>query len=116
MAIVKLTHRAMSDLLEIREYSIQAFGNKTADQYIIDIENALLLLQEHPELIKSKQNFSESFYFYRVRSHTLVCSRISDVVIILTIKHSQVDLIERLDNLEPLLMKEAKILYNKLKE
>ena len=116
MAIIKLTHRAMSDLLEIREYSIQTFGNKTADQYLSDIENALSLLQEHPELAKTKQNFSDYFYFYRVRKHTFVCSIIKKVVIILTIKHTQMDLQERLGNLEPTLLKEAEILYSKLKE
>jgi len=114
MAKIELTHRAMLDLNEINEYSIQKFGPKTAGQYLDDIEAALLLIQEQPKLLVSKNDISNFFQFYPVRNHYLICTRVKNIVIVLTIKHCQMDLPERLIELEPSLQQEAELLYKKL--
>ena len=114
MIKIELTHRAMLDLHEINEYSIQKFGKKIAGQYLDDIEAALLLIKEQPKLLVSKDNTSKFFQFYPVRNHYLVCTRVKNIVIVLTIKHCQMDLPERLNELEPSLQQEAELLYKKL--
>ena len=63
MTKIELTHRAMLDLNEINEYSIQKFRPKTAGQYLDDIEAALLLIQEQPKLLVSKMILLASFSF-----------------------------------------------------
>ena len=111
---LKLTHQAMLDLNEINEYSIQKFGLKTAEKYLDDIEAALLLIKEQPKLLVSKKNTAKFFQFYPVRNHYLICTRVKNIVIVLTIKHCQMDLPERLNELEPSLLQEAALLYKKL--
>jgi toxin ParE1/3/4 len=73
MIKVELTHRAMLDLIEINEYSIQEFGQKIAEKYLDDIEAALLLIREQPRLLISKKDASNFFQFYPVRKHHLIC-------------------------------------------
>lgn len=118
MLVIKLelTRRAMLDLHEIKDYSIQAFGQNVASEYLDDVEAALSMIQEYPDLLKSKKNISNFFQFYQVRNHYLVCTRAKRHVIVLTIKHCQMDIPERLLELEPNLLKEAELLYGKLFE
>ena len=78
------------------------------------IKAALSMLQEQPGILKSKQEISNCFQFYQVGNHYLACSRVAETIIILTIKHCQMDLPERLLELEPGLLLEAELLYKKL--
>ncbi len=99
----------------MRSMNIQ-FKNlkKTAEKYLDDIEAALLLIKEQPKLLLSKNNTSRLFQFYPVRNHYLICTRVKNIVIVLTIKRCQMDLLERLNELEPGLQQEAELLYKKL--
>jgi plasmid stabilization system protein ParE len=114
MIKVELTHRAMLDLNEINEYSIQKFGRKTAEKYLDDIEAVLCLIKEQPKLLVLKKDTSKFFQFYPIRNNYLICTRVKDIVIVLTIKHCQMDLRERLNELEPSLQQEAELLHKKL--
>ncbi len=114
MVRVELTRRAMIDLQDIVDYSIKSFGQITADQYVDDIESALLMIQEQPGLLSSKKDISAFFQFYSVRKHQLVCTRSEDIIIVLTIKHCQMSFPERLQELEPNLLQEAELLYKRL--
>lgn len=114
MTSISLTDRAMSDLNDIITYSTRTFGKKVASRYLIDIEGALLLLQEHPKILQQKQEISSCFSFYPVREHHLVCTEVDDMIIVLTITHCHADLPARLLKLEPTLLQEAEILRNKI--
>jgi plasmid stabilization system protein ParE len=111
---IKLTDRAHYDLQEIERYSIQTWDKKTADRYLEDIQNALSLLQEKPDLLRQKNSISNHFKFYRVREHFLVCVELKEVLLILTIKHGQTDLPSRISELEPTLIEEARLLHQRL--
>ncbi len=115
MAIVRLTRRAMDDLHGIDEYSSRTFGRKTADRYLDDIQSAFTRLAEHPGMLRSKDGVSKFFSFYPAGKHYLVCTRIKAVVLVLAIKHSHIDLPERLLTLEPILEREAALLYETVK-
>ncbi len=112
--ILKLTDRAHYDLQEIEDYSSQRWGRKTANRYHEDIQTALSLLQENPDLLRHKSDISTHFKFYRVREHFLVCTKLKDVLYVLTIKHGQMDLPTRLGELEPTLLQEAAFLHQRL--
>ncbi len=111
---VKLTERAHYDLQEIEDYSVQRWGRKTAARYLEDIQTALSLLQENPDLLRYQSDISTQFTFYRVREHFLVCTKLKDVLLVLTIKHGQMDLPHRIGELEPTLVQEADLLYQRL--
>ena len=114
MICVALTDRAMSDLNDILSYSTRTFGKKVASRYLSDIEGALLLLQEHPGILQQKQELSSWCSFYPVREHHLVCTEIDDMIIVLTITHCHADLPARLLELEPTLLQEVEIFWNRL--
>ena len=111
---IELTDRAHYDLQEIEEYSIQRWGKKTANRYLEDIQTALSLLQEKPDLLRQKPHVSPNFKFYRVREHFLVCVELKDFLLVLTIKHGQMDLPNLVAKLEPTLVKEADLLHQRL--
>lgn len=114
MIRIELTDRALSDLLEIEAYSIRHFGEKTATQYISRIETALSMLEANPGLLNSKSAVSDHFKFYRAGEHILVCTRQAETLIVLTVKHVQMDIPSRISELEPTLLQEAEILYFRL--
>lgn len=111
---VKLTHRAHYDLQDIEEYSLQRWGRKTADRYLEDIQTALLLLQDTPALLRHKSDISTRLKFYRVREYFLICVEPKDFLLVLTIKHGQMDLPNRIGELEPVLLQEADLLHERL--
>lgn len=112
--IVKLTDRAHYDLQEIEAYSLERWGRKIADRYLEDLQTALSLLQESPDLLRHKSDISTHFKFYRVREHYLVCTVLKSFLLVLTIKHGQMDLPNRLAKLEPTLAQEAELLHQRL--
>ncbi|GJL77997.1 MAG: hypothetical protein NPINA01_09860 [Nitrospinaceae bacterium] len=112
--IIKLTDRAHFDLQEIEAYSIQRWGRKTANRYLEDIQTALSLLQEKPDLLRQKPHVSPHFKLYRIREHFLVCVELKDFLLVLTIKHGQMDLPSQITELEPTLVKEADLLHQRL--
>lgn len=112
--VVKLTDRAHYDLQEIESYSLQRWGRKTANRYLEDIQTALSLLQEKPDLLRHDSNISTPFKLYRVREHFMICTEREGVLVILTIKHGQMDLSSRILELEPALRQEADLLHQRL--
>ena len=115
MTIIKLTDRAFDDLDEIEIYSIKQFGKKVANKYIDDIESGLNFLQENSGLLQGVEGFSGKLKFYRIRNHFLVCTQIKTTVLVLTIKHVQMDIINKLSELEPTLAIEVDLFFKKFK-
>ena len=111
---IQLTDRAHYDLQEIADYSLQRWGRMVANRYLEDMQTALSLLQENPELLRDKSEISTAFKFYRVREHFLVCSKLKDVLLVLTISHGQMDLPSRITKLEPTVVQEAALLHQRL--
>lgn len=111
MAYIGLTQRALLDIREIEAHSIEKWGEDVAASYLQSIEDALKLLGKNPGLLKIKETTSRSLSLYRVRQHFLVCAVYKDSIFVLTIKHGAMDLPNRLAELEPQLLQEAKMLY-----
>jgi len=111
---IHLTDRAHFDLQDIEDYSLQRWGQNTANRYLEDIQTALLLLQENPDLLRTKFDISPHFKFYRVREHFLVCTNLKNILLVLTIKHGQMDLPNQILELESTLRQEAALLHQRL--
>lgn len=111
---VELTHRALSDLRAIEQFSIKEWGRKIADKYLDDIAAALDRLRQNPEILRLEPDFAPGLYFYRVKKHFLVCDDQDDLIIVLTVIHTSMDLPARLLELEPRLAVESQLLRTKL--
>jgi len=115
MKIMKLTDRSFEDLREIEQYSIRSFGKKVANKYMDDIESGLVLLSENAGLLQDVEGFSGRLKYYRIRHHFLICSEFKEFLLVLTIKHVQMDIIKRLAKLETTLILESELLLDRLK-
>lgn len=115
MKQVLITDRAMEDLQEIYNYSLNRWGENTALQYIQNFETAFTILQEKPGLLITNKNISVRFKIYYVKKHAVICEVLNKCIFIITIKHTSINLLERLQQLEPQLEEEVKYLYKKLK-
>ncbi len=111
-----LTDRALEDIAEIEEYSIATWGNKVADKYLDDIEAGLKLLQANAGLLQDFEEFSGKLKYYRVKNHFLICTEVDNKIIVLTVKHAQMEIISLLNQLEPTLVLEVDLLFQQLED
>lgn len=115
MAYIKLTRRANLDLVAIYDYSIEQWGEHIANEYINGLQNVLLLLQDNPKLLTYNPTISSRFQCFRHQKHWLICETIGNVIIVLTVLHTSMNLLENLRKYEPSLEQEAETLYKRLK-
>ncbi|MEO1020922.1 MAG: type II toxin-antitoxin system RelE/ParE family toxin [Bacteroidota bacterium] len=108
-----LTDKALDDIQDIYDFSYAEWGETTALKYIRDFEESFVLLQENNGLLKINKKISSRFMAYPVQKHFLICDIIGDHIYVLTVKHTSMNLLERMKKLEPTLENEAKALYNK---
>lgn len=111
---LELTHRALADLREVERFSVKEWGRKTAKKYLDDIATALDRLQENPEILRLEPDFSPGLFFYRVKKHFLVCDYHDDLIVVLTVIHTSMDLPSRLLELELRLATESQLLRARL--
>jgi len=115
MSQLFLTDRAMDDLHEIYEYSVEKWGESIASKYIIAFEDAFSILKSRKGILKVNKKISSRFRVYFVQKHCLICEVIENKIIVITIKHSSMNILERLKKLEPSLDDEVQFLIKKLK-
>lgn len=114
MTKVFLTDRALRDLNSIEAYSTVHWGDETAQKYLAKFELALELIQANPNILQSREEYSDLLLFYRVAKHWLIASNIEGNVYVLAVRHGAVDILSRLDKLEPKLWLEAELLHGKV--
>jgi toxin ParE1/3/4 len=115
MVELRLSRRALLDIADIEADSIEKWGENVASEYLQSIQDALNLLRNQPALLRVKPNVSKSLCFYRVRKHFLVFAAYEEILFVLTVKHGALDLPNRVAEIEPQLLLEAAILYEKWK-
>ena len=116
MAYVAITRRAAFDIDEITQYSVNQWGQQVADDYLDSIDQLIQSIKENPQLLRQNPEVSAYLQLYRARSHFLVCATIDGNIYIVTVKHGSMDLPNRIAELEPLLLDEAKFLHEKFLE
>ena len=111
---VHLTERTLRALVSIEEFSIANWGKRVTSRYVDDIEAALQRLSEKSEVLREEPNYHECLYFYRVNKHLLVCDLQRDSVFVLTVLPANMDIRNRLAELELTLEVEAEMLSQQL--
>jgi toxin ParE1/3/4 len=110
-----LTDRALRDISDIEAFSIGQWGKRTASKYVADLEEALVRVQQRPELLRPEAEFHPDLRFYRVNKHLLVCDVQPKAIFLLTVIHSSRDIPSRLAELQPVLAAEVELLRKKLR-
>lgn len=116
MSELVLTQRALEDIRGIEAFSVERWGQATADKYLDDIDAALSRLQQMPALLREEPEIVCGLRFYRVQKHYLVCDVIDDRIYVLTVMHCSMDLPARLSDLEPTLAAEVTLLHTNLQQ
>lgn len=113
---VFLTDRSLNDLADIYEYTLRKWGENQADEYLLKIQHSLSILEANPDLLIRNSKVSDRFCLYLVEKHWLVCDSTNDSIFILTIRHTSMNLLDRLKDLEPTLEEEAQILMRQIQK
>lgn len=111
---VLLTERALRDIAEIRDYSMEQFGKRVANQYIASLELAIARIREEPTLLFEEAELHPWLMFYRSQKHLLVCDKQKGAIVVLTVIHASMDIPARLADLQPTLNTETELLHRKL--
>lgn len=82
---------ARTDLLEIREYSIEQFGGDVADTYFLGFDEAFDLLASHPLIGPARPELGKGIRCLVHRRHRIFYSFDGETVLIVRIVHHAMD-------------------------
>lgn len=109
-----LTQRALQDIQEIFDYSVESWGKRAAEKYLDAIEAALDRVKTQPALLRPEPDLHAALTFYRFDQHLLVCDARSNSMVVLTVVHASMDIPARLAELQPTLAAEVELLHRRL--
>jgi len=112
---LRLTERALSDLVAIESSSIQEWGKRVATKYLSDIEGRLRLIHENPAILTSLEGLPEPLKCYPAREHVLVFDVQPASLVMLTVIYGSRDIPSRLSELVPTLATEVELLHATLR-
>jgi len=92
MASYYLTRRAASDLRNIKQYSVEKWGESVAKTYIKDLYIGFQEIADKPSLGTLRQQRSNPFLMVPIREHFIVFELLNDDIIVLTILHQVRDI------------------------
>ncbi len=101
MADYFLTRRAILDLEDIYDHSLEKWGEKVADHYIEALYEVFDQITKNSELGKRKQKRSHPFLMVSAKKHFVIYDVFPKGVIILTLLHQVRDIeniIRKLDS------------------
>lgn len=88
----RLTPAAKSDLLGIWNYTIEIWGEKQAEKYLLDIELKLEQLAATPKLRRQRSEISPGYYSFPVNKHIIFYLHSGNHIDIIGILHGRMDI------------------------
>jgi len=88
----RLTPAAKSDLLEIWNYTVEIWGEKQAEKYLLDIEVKLEQLAVNPKLGRQRTEISPGYYSFPVGKHIIFYLHSGKHIDIIGILHGRMDI------------------------
>src|SRR5262249_23667091 len=105
-----ITRRAWGDLNRIEQYSRTEWGPRQADEYIQQFQDAFDRMRQDPTLLRAEPEVAAGYVLHRVHKYWIVCDVIDNLIYVLTILHTSMDVSGRLLELEPTLAAEVRLL------
>lgn len=109
-ARILLTDHFYDELEKLIEFSTIEWGAELTQKYLEDIDDALELISQNPNVLITRDSISSNFNTYLVNKHWLICHRFKETVIVLTTIHTSRNVIENLTEFEPILIQQIKTL------
>ncbi len=92
MVDYRLTPAAKSDLLEIWNYTVEHWGEKKAENYLLDIEIKLEQLAANPKLGRQRPEISPGYNSFNVKKHIIFYIQSDKYIDIIGILHGKMDI------------------------
>ena len=97
MAKYRFTNKAVEDLSDIWDYTLETWPERQADLYYEMLIGFCEDIVEHPELGKHYDEITEELYGFRANSHVIFYRRVSqDEIKVIRILHGSMDLKNRM--------------------
>lgn len=88
----RLTPEAKKDLLKIWNYTVKVWGEKKAEQYLLNIETKLKLLAENPELGRKRPEINRGYFSFPADKHIIFYLKDINHIQIIGILHGRMDI------------------------
>ncbi|MCF8075285.1 MAG: type II toxin-antitoxin system RelE/ParE family toxin [Desulfotignum sp.] len=88
----RLTPSAKSNLIEIWNYTVEAWGEKQAEKYLQEIEDKLNKLAANPELGRPRPEISPGYYSFPAQKHIIFYLNSGSHIDIIGILHGKMDI------------------------
>jgi toxin ParE1/3/4 len=88
---VRKSRLAESDLVGIWEYSFEEWGGAQADTYLDQLDEAIRLLTDNPELGANRDFIRKGFRVLFVNRHAIYYSMTNTDIYIVRVLHEQMD-------------------------
>ena len=110
-----LTRRALNDLKEIYEYSLEQWGEITADTYISRLYDEMRKVANSPETGRIRQDRSYPYLMAPIEKHYAIYKKISGGIIIATILHNMRDIESIMRSITPALTDQVTEIEKRIK-
>ncbi len=87
----RLTPAAKSDLLEIWNYSVETWGEKQAEIYLLYIGDGLETLASNPELGRQRPEICRGYYSFPIGEHVVFYLQNRNYIDIIGLLHGRMD-------------------------
>ena len=88
----RLTPAAKSDLIDIWNYTVETWGEKQAERYLLDIETKLELLAANPQLGRQRPEINPGYYSFPVGKHIIFYVKSDNYIDIIGVLHGRMDI------------------------
>lgn len=86
-----LSPEALSDIADILLYTLQRWGEQQQDQYAAALDQGLALIQQNPEMGRSRPDLFPGCRSYRVREHIVYYALRDESVTVFRVLHGRMD-------------------------
>lgn len=94
----RLTPDAQADLIEIRRYTLNQWGNDQSQKYLSELRQTIKLLSETPTIGKQRNEVGVDVYSFPYASHVIYYTLYEQQVVVFAVLHkSMIPLIHLTD-------------------
>jgi len=92
VSAVRVTPRALKDLDDIADYTLENWGARQAEKYLAELSQRFKWLADNPDAGQVRDEIGEGYRSYRQGSHQIFYLVEDDVVAIVGVPHGSMDI------------------------
>ena len=89
--VLRFTKAADADIMHMMIEGIERFGLSQADAYADGLKAACHAIEDNPEVVRLRKEYSPPVRIYRYRSHMIVYTVGDEGVLIIRVRHGRED-------------------------